>query len=134
PGALAITREFQLHDQFASPVDIELAEWVGKNTQTDDIFLTTDRSNQPVATLAGRTLVLGYRGWLYSYNIPYQEREQAVRTALSGAWNDERVTKFGAKYLVVSAYEDPSWSVNEQALGARTPVWSNSAWRVFQIK
>ncbi|MFT4034555.1 MAG: hypothetical protein QM679_03155, partial [Patulibacter sp.] len=26
PGALAITREFQLHDQFASPVDIELAE------------------------------------------------------------------------------------------------------------
>lgn len=71
PGALSITREFQLRDQFASPADIELADWVAKNTPVDAVFASTDRSNNPVATLAGRRLVLGYRGWLYSYNIPY---------------------------------------------------------------
>lgn len=134
PGTLAITREFQLHDQFASPADIELADWVATNTPTDAVFASTDRSNLTVSTLAGRRLVLGYRGWLYSYNIPYTEREAAVRAALAGRFDDPALKKFGTDYLVVGASEDPSWQIDQAALAQRQPVWSNAAWRVFKLQ
>jgi hypothetical protein len=133
PGALAITREFQLHDQFASPPDIEMAKWVTENTPVDAVFASTDRSNNPVSTLAGRRVILGYRGWLFSYNIPYTERENAVKAALAGRTSDPALRKFGADYLVVNTSEDPSWPVDNDALASTPVVWSNQYWRIFKL-
>ncbi len=133
PGALAITREFQLRYQFASPADIALADWVGANTPPDSVFASDDRPNNPVSTLAGRTLISAYRGWLFSYNIPTEEREAANKAAFAGRFDDPGLKRYSADYLIVSTNMDPAWGVDEKALAAKTPIWSNDVWRVYSI-
>lgn len=133
PGVLAIVHEFQMRDQFASPADIELAEWVGKNTPPDAVFASDDRANNPVSTLAGRSILMGYRGWLFSYNIPSAEREAANKAAFAGRFDDPGLRRYGADYLLVSAATDPLWGLNEAALAPKLVVYRNDAWRVYKL-
>lgn len=133
PGMLSFTHEFQLRDQFASNADIALAGWVRSNTAPDDVFIGTDRPNQPVATLAGRPLVMGYRGWLYAWNLPYAERELAVNAALQGRVDDPDLLSFDPEYLVVAMNEDTSFPLDRDALTALPVAYQNDEWMVFQL-
>ncbi|MGA8847107.1 MAG: hypothetical protein WB471_10885, partial [Nocardioides sp.] len=133
PGALAITRDLTARDQFASPADIELADWARANTPPDAVFAASDLPNVSVATLAGRSLVLGYRGWLFNFNIPYAAREAAVAAAFAGDFDDPQLRSFGADYVLVSYGDDAAWSVDRQALAAYPLVWSNDTWSVYEM-
>ncbi len=134
PGTLTIIRDFQLHYQFASRYDIELANWVRTNTAPDTIFLTTDRPNQPIATLTGRPIVMGYRGWLYTYNLDYRDREAALLAAINGQANQPIVKKFGARYLAVAQFEWAEWVPNYELLDQTYPVaYRNTMWTVYQL-
>jgi hypothetical protein len=131
-GSLTIIREFQLHDQFASPDDQALARWVKADTPTGTVFATTDSPNQPIATLAGRPIVLGYEGWLYNFHLNYTSRVQAVSNALIG--NPAGLSTYHARYLTVSVYDRTSWTVNLPALNAQFPiVYQNATWTVYRL-
>ncbi|HSX01580.1 MAG TPA: hypothetical protein VLF67_05045 [Candidatus Saccharimonas sp.] len=134
PGALTVTREFQLHDQFASPDALALSQWVQTHTAPSTVFLTTDKPNQPIATIAGRAIVFGYRGWLYNYHLNYAPRQAAVAAALQGNLHDPAVTAIGAQYLAVAAYEPSEWLVDPTAIGrAATLVYQNPSWSIYRL-
>jgi hypothetical protein len=133
PGLLSLTHEFQLRYQFASNADVALAGWVRADTAPDDVFIGTDRPNQPVATLGGRSIVLGYRGWLFNFNLPYADREAAVSVALQGRTDDPMVRRFDPAYLVVGANEDKSWTVDRNSLARLPVVYQNAEWTVYQL-
>lgn len=133
PGLLSITHEFGLHDQFASPADVTLAAWVRSDTRPDAVFLTTDRPNQPIATLGGRTIVYGYVGWLYNFHVPYDDREAAVTAAFAGRVDDPAVRRFAPDYLAVATNEDPSVTVDRAALGALPVAYRNPEWTVYRL-
>jgi hypothetical protein len=133
PGLLCLTHEFQLRYQFASNADVALAEWVRADTAPDDVFIGTDRPNQPVATLGGRSLVLGYRGWLLTYNVPYAERVAAVSAALQGRIDDPMVRKFDPKYLMVATNEGESWTVDRNSLADLPVAYQNTEWTIYRL-
>lgn len=133
PGALSITRQFQLHDRFASRDDEAVAAWVRDHTAADDVFLTTDRPNNPISALAGRPIVLGYTGWLYNFAIPYDERLDAVAAALAGRIDDPLVRRFAPDYLAVQAVEGDSWAVDRDALERVPVVYRNAEWTVYEL-
>ncbi len=133
PGMLSLTHEFQQRDQFASNADVALAGWVRANTEPDDVFVTTDRPNQPVATLGGRSIVLGYRGWLFNFNLPYTEREAAVTAALQGHTDHPMVRKFDPDYLVVATNEGSSWTVDRNSLAVLLVAYQNPEWTVYRL-
>ncbi|MGH3872596.1 MAG: hypothetical protein ACRDSR_13995 [Pseudonocardiaceae bacterium] len=133
PGLLSLTREFQLREQFASSSDVALAGWVRANTAPDDVFISTDRPNQPVATLGGRAIVMGYRGWLYNFNLPYAQREAAVKAALQGRIDDPMVRRFEPDYLVVAANEGSSWAVDRDSLASLPIAYQNAEWMVYRL-
>ncbi len=54
------------------------------------MFLTEGKPNDPVLTLAGRTAVMGYYGWLWSYGTDFGSRPQDVRTMLEGCGSQQR--------------------------------------------
>ncbi|PIT85545.1 hypothetical protein COU36_02680, partial [Candidatus Micrarchaeota archaeon CG10_big_fil_rev_8_21_14_0_10_59_7] len=58
--------------------DLTVAEWVKQNTPADSLFLTGDAHNHLVPTLAGRRVVLGYRGWLWTHGLDYSQQERDV--------------------------------------------------------
>lgn len=131
-GTLAVAREFQHSDVFASSDDIELAVWVQAATKPTDVFITTDRPNQPVATLAGRSIVFGYRGWLYAYHLDYQTRLNAVQDVLSAQMTFEN--PYHAQYLAVSSFEPVEWTVDRPALDAKyKKQFSNASWTVYRL-
>ncbi|MGH3695450.1 MAG: hypothetical protein ACRDRX_15920 [Pseudonocardiaceae bacterium] len=133
PGLLSITHEFQLRYQFASNADVELADWVRAKTAPEDVFIGTDRPNAPVATLGGRSIVLGYRGWLFNFNVPYTQREAAVSAALQGRIDDPMVRRFHPDYLAVGVTEDTSWTIDRNSL-ARLPVaYRNTEWTIYRL-
>lgn len=133
PGALSITREFQLRDQFADADGVALAAWVRAATDPHDVFIGTDRPNSPVAALGGRPVVLGYRGWLYNFSVPYAEREAAVRAALTGEVDTAAVRRFAPDYVVINGREGEEWTVDRDALGALPVAYRNDSWTVYRV-
>ncbi|PZS28391.1 MAG: hypothetical protein DLM61_14905 [Pseudonocardiales bacterium] len=133
PGMLSVTHEFQDRTQFAANADVALAGWVRATTAPDAVFIGADRPGQPVATLGGRSVVLGYRGWLYSYNLPYADREAAVSAALKGHIDDPMVRKFHPNYLLVAAEEDKSWTIDRNSLARLPLAYRNPTWTVYRL-
>ncbi|MBJ7608427.1 MAG: hypothetical protein JF887_03210 [Candidatus Dormibacteraeota bacterium] len=68
----------------ASADDVRLATRVAASTAPDAIFLTEGRPNDPIIMLAGRTAVMGYYGWLWSYGTDFGSRYNDVRSMLEG--------------------------------------------------
>lgn len=133
PGLLSLTHEFQLRYQFADNSDVALAGWVRANTAPDDVFIGTDRPTEPVATLGGRSIVMGYRGWLFNFNLPYAQREAAVSAALQGRIDDPMVRQFHPNYLVVGANEDKSWTLDRNSLASLPVAYQNAEWTVYRL-
>ncbi|MGA2872915.1 MAG: hypothetical protein ABSF27_04935 [Candidatus Dormibacteria bacterium] len=63
---------------------LEVARAVLRRTPKTAVFLTEGQPNDPVTTLAGRTVVLAYDGWLWSYGEPLRSRFQAVGEMYAG--------------------------------------------------
>jgi hypothetical protein len=133
PGLLSITHEFELRYQFADNSDVALADWIRVHTAPDDVFISTDRPNQPITALGGRSIVMGYRGWLFNFSLPYAQREAAVHAALLGRADDPAVRRFHPNYLAVGSNEDKSWTLDRDSL-ARLPVaYRNAEWTVYRL-
>lgn len=68
----------------AGPPELTVAREVERRTSPRAIFLTEGQPNDPVTSLAGRTAVLGYYGWLWSYGQPLAARYRAVQLMYAG--------------------------------------------------
>lgn len=133
PGVLSITHEFQMRYQFADNADVALAGWVRAHTAPEDVFIGPERPGAPVATLGGRSIVLGYQGWLFNFSLPYAQREAAVSAALQGRVNDPMVHRFAPDYLVVGANEDKAWTNDRNSLASLPVAYHNAEWTVYRL-
>jgi len=133
PGALSITHEFQMRYQFADNADVALAGWVRAHTAPQDVFIGPERPGAPVATLGGRSIVLGYQGWLFNFNLPYAQREAAVNAALQGRVNDPIVRRFAPDYLAVGTNEDKAWTIDRNSLANLPVAYHNAEWIVYRL-
>jgi hypothetical protein len=68
----------------AGPAELTVAREVERRTSPRAIFLTEGQPNDPVTSLAGRTALLGYYGWLWSYGQPLAARYRAVQLMYAG--------------------------------------------------
>jgi hypothetical protein len=69
---------------FAGSQEEVVARAVLRDTAPKAIFLTEGQPNEPVSVLAGRTLMLAYDGWLWSYGQPLSARLRAVQAIYAG--------------------------------------------------
>ena len=97
-----------------SSQEIELAENVKSATPKNSIFLTTDSHNHWVVDLAGRKTVMGFRGWLWSWGINYQERELDVVKMFQGdPTTEELLKKYKIDFVIISPAEKTTFQANE---------------------
>jgi hypothetical protein len=96
---------------------IELAAWARSHTPATAVFAVAPDHNQPIPTLAGRRVVAGYGGWLWTYGLS----DWATRTAdevamLHGTGPTEAlVQRFHVSYVVIGP--------QELAIGANVGYW-----------
>ncbi|MEM2276813.1 MAG: hypothetical protein QXU43_07030, partial [Thermoproteota archaeon] len=73
----------------------------------ESIFLTSTEFNHPVVTLAGRQIVLGYEGWLWSHGIDenqIQKVKQDVVKMFNGSY--ALIKKYDVDFISVTGYEN----------------------------
>lgn len=111
----------------ATADDVRVATTVAVATPRNAVFLTEGRPNDPLLTVAGRTSVMGYYGWLWSYGTDFGTRYADVRTMFEGCGSLARaqcavfplLQRYGVDYVeiddrltspgVVDDQTDPAW-------------------------
>lgn len=83
--------------------DLDLAEWVKKNTSPFSTFLISDAPAHPVTGLAGRTAYLGYPGHVWSHGIDYRPRLAVEKRILNGDLSALRDLEIPIDYIVAEA-------------------------------
>ncbi|HEX6488149.1 MAG TPA: hypothetical protein VF137_04630 [Candidatus Dormibacteraeota bacterium] len=93
--------------QFVDSNGQQVAAWVRANTPARAIFLTSTNHNEPVAALGGRRVVLGYPGWLWTYQITdFYRKENDVNTMLQGGPGAAALAqRYHVAYVVIGPQE-----------------------------
>ncbi|OGJ16448.1 MAG: hypothetical protein A2632_03225 [Candidatus Pacebacteria bacterium RIFCSPHIGHO2_01_FULL_46_16] len=135
-GTLSVIRENQQSWQITSNDDLTFAAQVQAKTESAAIFLTADNHNHPIPLLAGRSTVLGYRGWLWTHGIPYQKTEAAVQKIYAGDPNAlELLKKYHVSYVVIGNEEQQQFVVNNGFFYQNFPIVLQTASRtVFAVQ
>ncbi len=58
---------------------VALAEFVKNNIDEKYLILTGTAHTNPVVSLAGKQILMGYNGWLWSRGVNYHSREKAIK-------------------------------------------------------
>ncbi|PIP23196.1 MAG: hypothetical protein COX36_04580 [Candidatus Nealsonbacteria bacterium CG23_combo_of_CG06-09_8_20_14_all_38_19] len=122
--------------QLFSKDDIKLAEFVKKKAPSNAIFLTSDQHNHPIPALTGRQILMGYRGWLWTYGIDYGSREKDVRTMFYGGKDTKNLLKqYRVDYVVIGPSEKSNYSANETFFAKNYLLfYQQDQTKIYQIK
>ncbi|HNX62483.1 MAG TPA: hypothetical protein PKN45_07565 [Candidatus Limiplasma sp.] len=126
-AGLTVAREAVSDYQAYSAQDVAVADFVKQNTPEHSVFLTGNQHLNPVASLAGRTIVCGSDLYLYYHGFSTGERKQEVSAFYADpASNLELLQKYGVEYVYVSPSEFYNYEVDVTALNTLlTPVYQS---------
>jgi hypothetical protein len=123
--------------RFADNAGLDVAAWSRTHTAPHAVFLVADNHNNPIPTLGGRRVVLGYPGWIWTYGISdWYGREQDVKTMLQGAPGTEvLVQKYSVQYVAIGPQErEPLWSASDAFWQSHAAlVYSNAEYHVYRV-
>lgn len=138
-GGLELMRLFQTgrttHKMW-EPSKIDMAVKLQKILHPDETVLTDDDHLNWVACLAGGQILMGFRGWLWSYGIDYHERENEIRAMYSGMPEAESLfEKYHVRYAVLSPSAREHFGGNDlYFLSKYRMVMQDRDTRVFDVR
>jgi len=109
-GALDLTRasDYSVSSYvFIDPGGLKVADWVRHNTAPTAVFAVAAQHNNPIPTLTGRRVLIGYPGWLWTYGLPdYVQKGQDEKLILDGdSSTPQLVRKYGIDYVMIGPQE-----------------------------
>ncbi|OGM97418.1 MAG: hypothetical protein A2817_00695 [Candidatus Yanofskybacteria bacterium RIFCSPHIGHO2_01_FULL_39_8b] len=134
-GSLSVYRESYVSWKLFSFEDIALAEFVKNNTPKESLFLTTDQHNHPIPTLAGRQVLMGFRGWLWTHGINYAERENDIFEMFSGGEESkELIAKYGVDYAAIDKNQINNFHINPDFFIENYPLlYESKNFSIYQL-
>lgn len=134
-AGLTLWREVVSDYQAFSADAVEAGEYVRDNTEEHSVFLSGTQHLNPVASIAGRTVVCGPDLWLYFHGFNTTERKADIQRFFeSPEENADVLQKYDVDYIYVSSYERASYSVKTEALDSMfNVVFSNSEATIYQV-
>ncbi len=116
-AGLTVAREAVSDYQAYGTAEIAVGDYVKENTPEHSVFLTGTEHLNPVASLAGRTIVCGSDLYLYYHGFNTSARHNEVKAFYEDpADNLDLLTRYGVQYVYVSPSEYYSYDVDEAAL------------------
>ncbi|MBI5151419.1 MAG: hypothetical protein HZA34_02480 [Candidatus Pacebacteria bacterium] len=116
--------------------DLVMVEYLRKYTPRDAIFLTSDSHNNPVMNLSGRQVVMGFRGWLWTYGFDYYPIEQDVMTMFKGSIETEALLKqYHVSYVVFDDKVRGEYGGNEEYYEKRyKKIIESNRYSIYKIE
>ena len=119
-----------------TPADMQLAGFVKADTKPSDIFLTDSSFTDPINCLAGRDVLGGYTGWLWSHGIDYDPRFADISEMYSGKADSlSLMKKYDVSYALINDNYAVKLPVNEKFFDDDfKKVFENDNYKLYQIK
>lgn len=139
-GALTIGREYHsgyMYQTF-SDADIEYAEFVKENTDSDGTFAAYYGHLNPTAVLAGRQMFYGGDLWMgsHGYGTVASERKEILEDLYSASSTDEarRIAEENSiEYIVLSNDELSNFDVNSSAIDGFEEIYNDNGFRLYRV-
>ena len=136
-GALDLARasDFSVSRvQFTDAGGLRVADWVRHNTSPTATFAVADEHNSPIPTLAGRRVVIGYPGWLWTYGLPdYVAKAADNKKILDGDPSAlQLVRKYGVDYVMIGPQEVPRGGSRAYWDGHGALVYDDGQYAVYR--
>jgi hypothetical protein len=115
--------------------DIELADFVRGATDPHAVFLTGDEVTNPIPDLAGRPVLMSYRGWLWTYGIDYSRREADIAEMYIGAPDSlDLLHRYGVNYVLVGPQERSAWHADPGFFDRSLPLLTQTEhYRIYIV-
>lgn len=98
------------------------------------VVLTSNDAHDWVVSLAGRQVVMGYPGWLWSYGLPGVEREQEVKAFFANLPGGEKfLEKYGVTHITLDQKMRTAYGVDEKRFAGFPEVWSEPGLTVYAV-
>ena len=119
-----------------SAEELRVAEQVRALTPPRAVFAAGLQHNHPVPVMAGRPVVMGYPGWLFSYGIDYSQRERDLRAIYALAANTPALLdRYQIDYVVIGPNERQNFKPNVEAYRGRYQrIISTGNYEVFKVR
>ena len=96
--------------------------------------ILADPSFSSTILLAGRPVLMGYSGWLFANGLPYQQREQDVRTMYAGGTRAEDLLRsYGVDFILVGPQERAELAPNDSFLARYSVVAEVGQYRLLRV-
>src|SRR5712691_6438150 len=123
--------------EFTDTKGLQVADWVRQNTAADAVFAVADEHNSPIPTLAGRRVMSGYPGWLWTYGLrDYAQKQSDEAAILRGDQNTaDLVDRYGVNYVLIGPQELAPARRTSQIYWQQhgTLVYSNGEYFVYRV-
>jgi len=123
--------------QFTDAGGLQVATWARQHTDPRAVFLVAPAHNQPVPTLAGRRVVAGYGGWLWTYGLSdwAQRTGDAQRMLRGDPATPDLLRRYRVDYVVIGPQEVGGEGAS-QVYFDRTAdlVYSNGGYNVYHVR
>lgn len=135
-GAVGVLYSSQVDWQLATAKDLKLAEVVKNKTPSDAVFLTGDIHNHPIPMIAGRAVVRGYRGWLWTHGIDYTKTDADIVAIYAGTSQAKSlIDAYHIEYIFVGPAERKEYLINEAFFKNQFPImYEDESSVIFQVK
>ena len=135
-GVISYIGETQANYLLFSNDELKLAEFIKKNTIPIDVFLSQPIHNSPIACLAGRSILMGYQGYLWTQGIDYKEREVDIIRLLNSV-DLQKFKTLAGKYdiaYVVLDLQNKKIPVNYDFFHKNfVLVYQNKKYQIFKL-
>ncbi len=130
-----LTRTNNLQSMLWSAEDLRTAASFRSIFQSEQRVLTNDNHNNLVATQTGAQILMGFRGWLWTYGINYQEREADMRQMFAGGdMARDLLAKYSVDYVIIDNGAIQNFGAQENYFQQTFPiVFDNPSYRVYQV-
>lgn len=99
------------------------ADWIINNVSQKNIILTGGNHLNLVNSLAGKPVLMGYAGWLWTHGINYQEREKDIKNIYEGGEaTKDLLKKYDIAYVFIGPHERNDYNVDEQFFEQKYPI------------
>lgn len=136
-GILSIGRETRLHSLIVDRNGMAFAELVKEYTAPRTVFLTGSEHTHPVPVLTGRSIVMGYTGWLGQHGIPFASRAAEVNSMFAGGENArDLLKKYRVDYVVIGPAERREFpDLNEPFFAAESRAkYEQGPYALYEIR
>ncbi len=115
--------------RYAVPVDkipttfnkdaIDMAAYIRQNVEKDAQIMTSSTHLNLVSSLAGRPVLVGYPGWLWTKGIDYAPRERDAKAFYTNPDNLDILKKYNVKYILLDPMSIHEWKAKKDMFDAR---------------